>query len=90
MGAGVSSSSALCCGLIEVVNILYDLGLTAIEKVKWASEIEHGTGVRGGKMDQYAICHGQAGKAMLLDCRSLSHKDISLPETWQFCCSIPV
>lgn len=84
MGAGVSSSSALCCGLIEVVNILYDLGLTAIEKVKWASEIEHGTGVRGGKMDQYAICHGQAGKAMLLDCRSLSHKDISLPETWQF------
>ncbi len=84
MGAGVSSSSALCCGLIEVMDSLYDLGLTSLQKVMWASEVEHGTGVRGGKMDQYAICHGQRGKAMLLDCRTLSHKELALPESWQF------
>jgi galactokinase len=63
---------------------LYDLGLTGLQKVMWASEVEHGTGVRGGKMDQYAICHGQSGKAMLLDCRTLSHKELALPESWQF------
>lgn len=84
MGAGVSSSSALCCGLIETFDAYYQLGLSSMDKVLWASEIEHGTGVRGGKMDQYAICHGQVGTAMLLDCRSMQHKLISLPDSWQF------
>lgn len=84
MGAGVSSSSALCCGLIEVMDAVFRLKLSALEKVFWASEIEHGTGVKGGKMDQYAICHGKEGHAMLLDCRTLQHKAIELPDTWQF------
>lgn len=84
MGAGVSSSSALCCGLIETFDQYYQLGLSPLDKVLWASAIEHGTGVRGGKMDQYAICNGQIGSAMLLDCRTMQHKAIALPESWQF------
>lgn len=84
MGAGVSSSSALCCGLIETFDQYYHLGLSPLDKVLWASAIEHGTGVRGGKMDQYAICNGQTGSAMLLDCRTMLHKIIALPESWQF------
>jgi galactokinase len=31
-------------------------------------------------MDQFVSCHGQAGKALLLDCRSLEYKLLPLPE----------
>jgi galactokinase len=84
IGAGVSSSSALCCGLIEVINSLYNLGIDQIDKVNLASEIEHGTGVTGGKMDQYTILFAKENSAMVLDCRDLTHENISVPEAWSF------
>jgi galactokinase len=31
-------------------------------------------------MDQFVSCHGQAGKALLLDCRSLEYQLLPLPE----------
>ncbi|MBK8698675.1 MAG: galactokinase [Saprospiraceae bacterium] len=84
MGAGVSSSSALCCGLIELIDKIYALNLSTLEKVLWSSAIEHGTGVQGGLMDQYAIYHGKPYVAMLLDCRTMTHEDLLLPEGWKF------
>ncbi len=84
IGAGVSSSSALCCGLIEMVNQLYDLQIPQIEKVNLASQIEHGTGVIGGKMDQYTIFFGKENRALIMDCRDLSHEDIAVPIQWSF------
>ncbi len=84
IGSGVSSSSALCCGFIELINQLYDLNIPQIDKVNLASQIEHGTGVIGGKMDQYTILFGQENKAMILDCRDLSHTEASVPEDWKF------
>lgn len=84
IGAGVSSSSALCCGLIEVINNLYDLGIDQIDKVNLASEIEHGTGVTGGKMDQYTILFAKENSAMVLDCRDLTHENVNVPDEWSF------
>jgi galactokinase len=84
IGAGVSSSSALCCGLIEVINNLYGLGIDQIDKVNLASEIEHGTGVTGGKMDQYTILFAKENSALILDCRDLSHENIAVPQEWSF------
>jgi len=37
-------------------------------------------GIRCGIMDQFVSCHGQAGKALLLDCRSLEYKLLPLPD----------
>jgi galactokinase len=36
-------------------------------------------GVKSGLMDQFASSLGQAGGAMLLDCRSLEHRGVALP-----------
>jgi galactokinase len=84
IGAGVSSSSALCCGFLEVIDRLNDLQITPIDKVNLAGQIEHGVGVKGGNMDQYAILFGAANAALLLDCTTMNHKNISLPDSWQF------
>src|SRR5208282_5075583 len=36
-------------------------------------------GARCGIMDQFAACHGETGKALLLDCRSLEYHPLALP-----------
>lgn len=41
-------------------------------------------GVETGIMDQYTSCYGVAGRALLLDCRSLVSKSITLPEDSEF------
>jgi galactokinase len=84
IGAGVSSSSALCCGVIELVNVLYKLNLENIQKVNLASEIEHGAGVQGGKMDQYSIFFGKESQAILMDCKSMTNEVETIPQDWSF------
>lgn len=84
IGAGLSSSSALVCGIIEVYNQLYQLNISEVDKVNLASKIEHGAGVKGGKMDQYSIFFGKDKHALLLDCKSLSHESIPLDFSWNF------
>jgi galactokinase len=84
IGAGISSSSAVCCGFIEIFEKLFQLNLSNIEKVNIASEAEHGIGLKGGKMDQYAIIHGEYNSAILLDCKTMTHESIRLPQEWKF------
>lgn len=84
IGAGISSSSAVCCGFIEIFDKLFKLNLSDIDKVNIASEAEHGIGLKGGKMDQYAIVNGSEHEALLLDCKSMTHENVLLPEDWQF------
>lgn len=43
-----------------------------------AQEAEHAVGIRCGIMDPYAIVHGVQGRALLLDCRELSHRRVPL------------
>lgn len=68
IGAGISSSSALTCGFVTMLNQLTNTNLNA-EKIMWqAINAERGYGVQGGIMDQYSIIHGKEGYALLLDC----------------------
>lgn len=73
MGAGMSSSSALTCAIVKSANEHFDLELSDIDIVMIASEAENGTGVNGGKMDQYTIVHGMKTHVVALDCQTLTH-----------------
>jgi galactokinase len=80
IGSGLSSSSSLATGFAFILNDLYDLGLDRIELAKVGCEAEWWYGTTGGIMDQFCIANGQAGKAVLLDCRALKHEYIKIPE----------
>ena len=78
IGAGISSSSAITCGLISVLNELYGLEMDAAQMVRKAVEAEVGYGVRGGMMDQFTIINGKENQCILLDCRDLSYQYLEL------------
>lgn len=80
VGAGMSSSAALCVGTALVLAALAEFpldGLTAAQIAQW-SESEY-SGIRVGIMDPYASSNGKEGHALLLDCRSLTHELVPLP-----------
>lgn len=70
-GGGMSSSAALCCGLIFTLNELNDWQLTRKQIALIAQAAEHSIGIKCGIMDQYASLFGKKGQVMLLDCRTL-------------------
>jgi galactokinase len=71
IGAGLSSSSALTSGFIQILSDNHFLPIlpTAEQKIQWAVESEHGTGVIGGTMDQTAIFHAEEGNLLNLQCQ---------------------
>lgn len=77
VGAGMSSSSALTCGLLFLFNHVFQSGLSREELMEKAVKAEHGTGVRGGMMDQYTIIFGKKNKALWLDCETLQHSEVN-------------
>ena len=77
VGAGLSSSAALECGLAWGLNKLFGLGLENRELIELSQAAEHTyVGTQCGIMDQFACVMGQAGHFILLDCRSLEHRYI--------------
>jgi galactokinase len=78
IGGGVSSSSALTCGCIELLTDAYQMELTPRQKLEYAIRAEHGTGVIGGIMDQFTIINGKAKHAILLDCQTQSATHIPI------------
>jgi galactokinase len=80
IGAGLSSSAALevATGLALAENSEVTIGRLALAKLCQRAENEF-VGMRCGIMDQFISCHGQAEKALLLDCRSLEYKLLPLP-----------
>ena len=75
VGAGMSSSAALCSAFGFAVNELFGLGLTRMELALTGQKTEqHFAGVKCGIMDQFASLHGKAGHLMKLDCRSLEYE----------------
>ena len=74
MGAGMSSSAAVECGLAFALNQLLGLGLDTMTLARLAQQAEHTyAGVQCGIMDQFASLFGRAGQVMRLDCRSLAY-----------------
>ncbi len=77
IGAGMSSSAALCsaCGL--ALNDFFQLGLSGMQIALLAQKTEHRfAGLQCGIMDPFASLHGKAGHLMKLDCRSLEFEYI--------------
>jgi galactokinase len=79
-GAGLSSSAAL-----ELASALALAGgeepatdRMTLARIAQRGENEH-VGVACGLMDQFASAMGEAGSALLLDCRSLAHRAVPLP-----------
>jgi len=72
IGAGMSSSAALECGLAFGLNELFDLGFEKWQLIKASQMAEHNfVGIKCGIMDQFASMMGKKDQVMLLDCRSL-------------------
>lgn len=85
VGSGLSSSASL-----EVASALALLSLSGktlslkeIARLCQRAENEF-VGARVGIMDQFVSCHGKAGHAVLLDCRSLDYDLVAIPERVQF------
>lgn len=79
MGAGMSSSAAIECGLAYALNEIYNLSYRKIELAKIAQRAEHEfAGVKCGIMDQFAVLHGKANHVIKLDCQILTHEYFEL------------
>jgi galactokinase len=67
------------CGLAFGLNELFALGLSKMDIVKLSQSAEHSyVGTQCGIMDQFASVMGEAGRGILLDCKSLSYDLIPL------------
>jgi galactokinase len=78
-GAGLSSSAAFSCAVTKVLNELFHLDLSPEDIVDIAQKAEHKfAGVQCGIMDMYTSVHGEKDHALLLDCRTHTHKNIPL------------
>ncbi len=74
VGAGVSSSAALECGLAFGLNELFDLGLSKHEIVEISRDAEHNyVGTKCGIMDQFASVMSKKDHVILLDCKSMEY-----------------
>jgi galactokinase len=80
MGAGLSSSAAIEVGsalaLADLSGI--EIGTRDVARLCQQAEVDF-VGARVGIMDQFVATHACAGHALLLDCRSLEHRQVPLP-----------
>lgn len=71
VGAGVSSSSSLVCGLLFALHHLTGKHETKEELALIGSRVEREIiGLQGGIMDQFAIMLSKENQVMMLDCRT--------------------
>lgn len=82
IGSGLSSSAAIevATGLALLSNAGLEVDKVTLARLCQRAENEF-VRMRCGIMDQFISCVGQAGKAILLDCRSLDFRYLRLPET---------
>jgi len=80
LGAGLSSSAAIEVSsgyaLLSVAGHAVDR--TELAKLCQRAENEF-VGARVGIMDQFVSCHGRAGHALMIDCRSLEYRALKVP-----------
>ncbi|WP_284651486.1 galactokinase [Flavobacterium terrisoli] len=75
MGAGLSSSAALECGVGFAMNEMFQLGLTKEEIALIGQKSEHTfAGVNCGIMDQFASVFGEKNSVIKLDCNTLEYE----------------
>jgi len=72
-GAGLSSSSAICCGFLYGLNELFNWNFSTTEMTQMSVRAEQASGLMGGMMDQISIFNGKKDHALLIHC-----------DTWEF------
>jgi len=79
-GAGLSSSAAIELAIAHAILAGPAPALDPMSLARLAQVAENQfVGVQSGLMDQFAVACGQAGAALLLDCRSLDWRSVGLP-----------
>jgi galactokinase len=80
IGSGLSSSAAIevATGLALLGNSGEQLDRLQLARLCQRAENEF-VGARCGIMDQFTACFGEAGHALLLDCRSLEYRSLPVP-----------
>lgn len=73
LGAGLSSSSAICCGFLYGLNELFNWNFSTAEMTQMSVRAEQASGLMGGMMDQISIFNGKKDHALLIHC-----------DTWEF------
>ncbi len=75
IGAGLSSSAALSCGICYAFNEVFSLGLSKKEIALIGQLSEHEfAGVKCGIMDQFASVFGKENQVIKLDCNTLEYE----------------
>ena len=74
IGAGLSSSAALCCGFIYALDDLNGWNLSKRDIALMAQAAEHRVGIKCGLMDQFGVLFGKKDHLLLMDCVDLSYK----------------
>ena len=80
-GSGLSSSASLSVGFglaLATLAGLEDIGATTLAQLAQSAECDF-VGTKCGIMDQLASARGQAGAALLIDCRSLDCVPVPIP-----------
>jgi len=77
VGAGMSSSAAICSAFGFGLNELFNWKNSRMDLALTGQKTEHEfAGVKCGIMDQFASLHGKSGHVVKLDCRSLDYEYI--------------
>jgi galactokinase len=80
VGAGLSSSAALECATATWFEHASGAPLDPLRKARLCQRAENEfVGVNCGILDQYTSVFGEEGRALLLDCRELEHRTVTLP-----------
>jgi galactokinase len=85
LGGGLSSSASLELGAATALLAIAGTSLPAPRLAMLCQRAEHRfAGVQCGIMDQFTIACAKKGNAIMLDCRSLDAKQISIPNDARF------
>ncbi len=75
IGAGMSSSAALECGIASGLNHICNLGFDKMQLARLGQAAEHNfVGVKCGIMDQFASMFGKENSAIELNCKTMEYK----------------
>jgi galactokinase len=75
LGAGMSSSASIECGLAYAINHIFEFDYLPLDLIKFSQKAEHEyAGVQCGIMDQFAVMQGKKDHVIMLDCRSLEFR----------------
>ena len=80
-GSGLSSSGALEVAFAAACIASHGVAISPLELAQLCQRAENEfVGARTGIMDQFTALLARAGNAILLDCRSLEHEHVPLPD----------